>query len=322
MSDNIFNDIESILSKVYKNKKTKEKYVNDKQIERLLLGDYSEAYKNALEGNFIFRGSRKVEGDVFIRKPGTRISQNTINIYTRLLSEILPSWSEYPKRNNSFICSTSPNRASEYGRLLVVFPKNGAKISVCSDLDIFWSFKLADLNIGDMDDFNRAFLYIIAFLECAYKMKKIKENDKMLRAINIHKHKFANKIQQLFYSGTSKKILSLFSDAETVIRTMIGKTISMNDVIDQLGHRNETFIKKLFSSVQAGTSIVLTLDSWLNPKRNNFKLIDVSDYSLGSESLELWTDSECLMFDADFIYNSYSKMLKNLSISLSETIDQ
>ena len=42
------------------------------------------------------------------------VSANSNNLYTRLLSGILPEWREYPKRNESFICSSSIEVALNY----------------------------------------------------------------------------------------------------------------------------------------------------------------------------------------------------------------
>jgi polyhydroxyalkanoate synthesis regulator phasin len=47
-----------------------------------------------------------------------------------------PEWKEYPRRDH--ICSTDLGGTHDYGVSFMVVPKNGAKVGVCNDFDI-WS---------------------------------------------------------------------------------------------------------------------------------------------------------------------------------------
>lgn len=64
-----------------------------------------------------------------------------------LLLDNLPSWKDYPKRNNSIIATSGHTKNSIYGRdYYILIPFDGAKFGVvpCQDL---WSCKLANQNI-------------------------------------------------------------------------------------------------------------------------------------------------------------------------------
>jgi len=72
-------------------------------------------------------------GDTSIR---TRKSRNTENYYTIIMDND-PLWKSFPKRSESFICSSDPSYASDYGTLYLVFPVNGTKIGQCPSKDIW-----------------------------------------------------------------------------------------------------------------------------------------------------------------------------------------
>ncbi len=77
-----------------------------------------------------------------------RTSAHTTNEYTILMNHILDSWKQYPKRN--VICSTDDNNATTYGDTYHVFPFDNTKIGVCSNFDIWSSFK----NFDQLTDVN------------------------------------------------------------------------------------------------------------------------------------------------------------------------
>jgi len=93
--------------------------------------------------------------------PGTRKSENTSNYYTEILDHS-PYMKGWPKRSESFICSTERDYAKDFGKLFAMFPANGTKIGVCPGFDI-WTTKirLPDLDVEFIKedqcllDFNR-----------------------------------------------------------------------------------------------------------------------------------------------------------------------
>jgi hypothetical protein len=110
-----------------------------------------------------------------------RISANTANYYTLLLDSF-ESWNNYPNRSRSLICTSLKgfNNASEYGSVFIVLPCDGAKIGVCSDNDIWVSFKplCKALSLGDMGDFTYVIEDLLDASECPHgifaELKNIK----------------------------------------------------------------------------------------------------------------------------------------------------
>ncbi len=77
------------------------------------------------------------------------------NFYTLLLDNLL-SWKNYPKRSKSVVCGSDLDMiSSRYGGRYIVLPKNGSKIGVCPNYDIWFSFhELYIRHIENLDDFN------------------------------------------------------------------------------------------------------------------------------------------------------------------------
>ncbi len=81
-------------------------------------------------------------------KAGRRKSFNLPGNEYTLLMDNLPQWKNYPERGMSIICSNNPLSADSYGTLKMMFPKNGAKIGVCDDGDIWFGFKRLKVEMG------------------------------------------------------------------------------------------------------------------------------------------------------------------------------
>jgi len=109
---------------------------------------------------WIFRGI-KHKSDVYLKidsNTGTpRVSSNAWYNYYTLLMDNLPSWSKYPLRSRSIICSTEEDSAESYGTLYVVIPYDNTNVGIAPDGDIWYSFKMGILN--DFNEFlGRAFI--------------------------------------------------------------------------------------------------------------------------------------------------------------------
>lgn len=68
-----------------------------------------------------------------------RQSKNTENYYTLIIDND-PTWEEYPKRSNSFICSTYELYSSSFGVPYIVIPLEGQEMGVCPAMDFWESF--------------------------------------------------------------------------------------------------------------------------------------------------------------------------------------
>jgi len=89
----------------------------------------------------IYRGIKDSTDYNYIdsNKGKPRTSTNTENYMTWLMDN-LPSWKNYPKRSRGIICSTNVDYAYDYGRACHVIPYNDAKIAVCPNNDVWFSF--------------------------------------------------------------------------------------------------------------------------------------------------------------------------------------
>lgn len=77
-----------------------------------------------------------------------RKSANTANLYTLWFSNH-PTWAQYPPRQSAIICSTELSTASAYGKRFVIIPADDAKIGICPENDLWYSFDQLIENIGD-----------------------------------------------------------------------------------------------------------------------------------------------------------------------------
>lgn len=106
------------------------------------------------------------EGSKIVRK-----SANTSNFYTNMMCYVLPKWKPFPRRDNSFICSSEISRARTYGGSYGTFlgiPLENQKIGVCPTEDLWESFtdKL-EYYLGDsatyLNDLNSVMVELLEF---------------------------------------------------------------------------------------------------------------------------------------------------------------
>ena len=122
----------------------------------------SEAFAMAL--NPLWRGMSNHTQKMFVVDPstGVRKSNNTRNYYTEFFDHS-PYMQGWPKRSQSFICSSGTSYARGYGYgggLYALFPFNGVKIAVCPERDM-WETPVYIPSMNQqftsdcgMDDFN------------------------------------------------------------------------------------------------------------------------------------------------------------------------
>lgn len=115
-------------------------------------------------GARLLRGLRHTDRAPFLHKPqmplGGRVSANTENYYT-LFVDNDASWSAYPARSASMICtthmSTASGYSSGYGSPYLVLPELDPRVAVCPASDFWISFdRLRKLgSYLDLADLNR-----------------------------------------------------------------------------------------------------------------------------------------------------------------------
>jgi len=281
--NSIFNEMDNIVLSEEAGKPIKTKQIKTlNALEKLVNGEYSEAFEKALNRICIFRGCHDddpaIGHEYVIATPGLRKSQNTTNEYTMLMSDILPSWKEYPKRNRSFICTNSIDCVVDYVRNLedafLILPKNGAKIGVCSEHDLWFSFKNG--GIFKLNFFNQAMNNIGDYVY--------------------------SKIGKEYDMGTPKgltKILQSISLFDVMNEYHIYNNI--NSMIDKCS--DEFFSDEDPSNV----SMYQCVEKCLDPTLNGFQLMTTSDMSWDSyySNKEVWTDSKCLFIQLKIFANTF-----------------
>lgn len=177
--------------------------ITEEQVVQFLLTDFSEA----LNSQPIYRGMET--NDYYIISPdknNPRKSANTYNYYTLIINNSVP-WKNFP--NREIICSTSARTATSYGLVYRIFPRNGAKIGICPDNDIWGSdfesnnnalydlFKACD--ITELTQFEKLEENYQVFLTACEWVDKDKEE---LENLDIHSYGVA----QVFGDYFNKKI--------------------------------------------------------------------------------------------------------------------
>ena len=195
-----------------------------------------------------------------------RKSANTLN-WSNLLLSNLPSWFEYPKRNKSHICSTTYNRANNYGDLYAIIPFDNVKIGICPAYDLWVSF-----NFGLSDDnFNiNTFNHLIEdFFDKNLPYKKSDDSYENL-LINF------KEIEQMDFDNIKFDIKNPYTDI-----------IFNEEFLNNFKNKKITFIK-YFNEI-------------MSPEKNNFKLIkyntkfNIDKYNKDIiDGTEVWMEGPCL----------------------------
>jgi hypothetical protein len=220
------------------------------EVLSLLNGHYSENWKHYMHNRSlkIYRGIRRYSEPYFEIKGGSvnrKSAGLTSNVYTTLFSEHLKSWSKYPKRNKSIIGATDIKIAKSYAEMIyVVIPKNGAKIGVCSDADLWTSFP--------------------AGFESLYKTQPL---------VNIVKNNASS-----FPSIDDNLTLSYKLYSGDHLADLERK---LNDLVKRSGLTIEEILQL---KSDTGLTLYHTLNSCLSPESNGFSLVNsVKDIEYGKE---------------------------------------
>lgn len=148
----------------------------------ILKSKCSNAIKN--DNVSIYRGMKGIDNFYHIRGLDSeieRMSANAhFNVYNLLFSN-LQSWSNFPKRSKSIICSTAYGAASAYGHSVYkIFPFDDTKIGVSPESDIWYTFP----QYGTIELFNEGFRKLIeSFLDYNF-INNIKSYNELLKLCN------------------------------------------------------------------------------------------------------------------------------------------
>ena len=264
------------------------------ELKNKLSGDFSEAYDKFKKGIIFYRADKKINESLTVITPQTRISSDTSNIYNRLISDVLPSWKNYPKRNRSIIFTNNLNEVERYaylrqGKIYYIFPKNGARLVISNAADVWEAFKYNNFPVR-LDVLNNN---LTSFIIKVAKLSKIQLSEGKVQDFFVHQN--ANNIIRLFNEFNNIPIDTLEDLAQET-------DILSQTVIDIIKKRNVSFLE--------------ALDILLTPSANGFAVKSITDINHNdtSDSSEIWTDSQCLFAEKQ-LFDSIVNKEKPLNIS-------
>ena len=317
-------NIEKILLAERLNDNTRSRYIYLENIEdikkALTLPEFSQAVEAHKNGVGIYRGHPSMN-DYFgaVVTPGTRISQNTSNIYTRLFSDILPSWHNFPKRNKSVICTNSKDTAESYGyeSYFYIFPRNNTKIAIAEGTDIWYSFSygkfkkyMPNISVNGLSEFNEEFiqyfqkyagLYQVLLKNQQYGEISSDERDKILK---ITEQNIVPQIINIFANGAKQDILKLFTNCENQVLALYDNDKNMEKWVDSYSQNDISNLEMYFNYmiIIKDTRIIDILDDLFLPDTHEFILTDMSEYHYYDfANNEVWFEGEYLMIRNDIM---------------------
>lgn len=278
-----------------------------------------------------YRGAT-YHGDLLDVTPGERISQDTSNVYNLLMSEMLPSWKGWPKRNRSIIMTNSFSVARKYKDnkplsfekyVYMVIPPNDVKLCVSYNSDDIWdSFDdlnaILDTESGGIPILNEVIISLLTLFEYLRfnnynnnEIKKfIKDNKTItdidkLHSLSDNLHEFKGTIINYFNNSDITSIMSLFNFMDNFFKK--SKSIPNGFIILSLNllalyNCWADMFKYLLSKYRKNNfDFIATLNKILNPLENGFSNVKFNNFvkSECHQTVELWTESPCLFIAAE-----------------------
>lgn len=267
----MFKQINTLLAAAGSEKSIVKHINSEKELFDIIRVNYFEAFNKSKENNTIFRGAKNYTEDCIAVEitPGKRLSQNTPNIYTKLLSDVFPLWSKFPKRNRSIIASFNPNLAKFYGEILyIVLPKNGSQIAICPRNDIWVSFKEYS-SFTDLSQFNTEFVRTVS----------------SVLGISI------NDIKQAFSEDSNDKVLNILTNLDKELLVLCENNKIHNNLINDYYKEWQKNNNLLYSEYLENIFF----------NNSKFKIQNISDLKSNGIS-EVWFENSSLLIplESDF----------------------
>lgn len=217
------------------------------------------ALQKAEQGVHIYRGSPHPALILYTDPTQVeRLSRNTSNEMTLILSHVLPSWTSWPKRSRSLICSENPDIASAYsnGGASIVLPLGNPLIGIVPSVDFWDSFDIQP------PDFNYYFQQIVHDVNVVFNLKlppgitTIEEMNMVLDTFDELVKKYPEKME----SGISRRS---------------GK-------------------QKILADMLYSGDCRKALDKFLNPTVNKFQCVPLSEYKTFNSN-EVWLSAPSIL---------------------------
>lgn len=330
----MYKKMSSIISKALKDHDMQYISINKNELTTLINSDYSKAFELYNKGIRFYRGHINGPTDIFVAKSGIRISQDTNNVYTLLMSDILPSWKGFPKRSESIIMTTNSKVADFYAReradttgegstIYSVFPFNDALFSVSllqSDIWNAFNTTLEKHRIDGLSEFNHSIIDAINSVLLYGEYIKQNKRQKLIDLLDTHEFIYLNAKKYIsgwheddvvtaFNENNINLVKSYLNSFNEIVRMMTPVDMRLFFDVFEIN----SLSSYLINGVSNKTGIIEILDDLLNPAIASIKKMKLNDIeniynSLGkkndSDAAELWTESPCLFIDV------YSHILK------------
>ena len=231
----------------------------------------------------IYRGANMGNSPIYFGSTeGTiRKSANTQNYYT-LIVDNHSNWKNYPKRSQSFICTTSDRVALGYGDPYLVIPFDNANIGICPDSDYWTSFEKSFVKLK----INGAFYSLVTLNGFADKLLKITE------APSVETYE---EVKRVFSKISYESVMTFLKDNDSAHILRFGQYYS-----------NELTALKKFNSL---FDMYIQI---LSPTENDFKHQTASNFSVSYNSdKELFIEGKCIFLNQGF-YNRLKENEKEL----------
>jgi hypothetical protein len=273
------------------NKKWDQKEVSLDELNNESYSDILKAYiKNT--NSYIYRGDKNLDNTkCYEITPGLRKSAKGVsNIYTTLFSEILPSWSKYPKRNHCIIGVIGDSETAKvYGKRFILIPKNGTSIGICYKSDIWGSFENLR-EFGDLKNLDNILQIIFNYVKFKIsgtdvKMEEYYNKNKLLKDIEILLKFLDNRDNRNHF--------------EVEVYPYVKKICSVGH-IDQI----------VYFILDNRNNLLKAFDELLNPDINKFSLINTNNFHNSySIEREVWFDNTCLCIPQE-IFEDFINVIK------------
>lgn len=227
--------------------------------------------KNALawhesEGIRLYRGIPS-QVDAFIQfPPKGRKSANTSN-YSTLIIDNDPAWAAFPKRSESFICTTDEKYAYDYGTVYEVYPADGANIGVCPGEDIWFSFS----TLNHLESIGLRHSMIATFNE-------------MLQHIFFYMYNQKNRNDTSY-----DNIVKACKAVDAYLEKIDYDYTKLKDT--EFGRLERAVVADLTLN---RTPILQRIQEYLSPTKNHFKHMNINSAEPIRGDHEVWTDSPCV----------------------------
>lgn len=242
-----------------------------------------KAYLDNQRSGYIWRGvyDRRVTNyQGFGKGEEPRKSANTYNYYT-LFMDNHPLWKSYPKRSESFICTTDMNKADIYGSRFAVFPVDGSNIGVCPSRDLWDSFSA--LRYDSLSDFTKLIYRMLSYAQ---------------DYINVN---YADDNWPTFVRQSETLEKWLHEDYDDTAYDSVEDTSEQKRWIDNFNY-SQIFLKYF------EYSIIEMMEQVVNP--DDFKLIKSGDSV--PRSSEVWTDGQCIFVHEDKLTKEWVEEMREL----------